>query len=104
MNINSALKNPLPVIEGRSEGKDYYENGRYTIYVTMKMNMDNAAQGSSNIYLNDKFIAAAQTNGTNGEEVEKLLIRVDLLGGYYTFEDTPIKNGIEIVSYRLIKD
>ena len=104
MNIISSLKSPLSIIEGRKDGATYYEAGRYTLYANMKMNMDSAAQGTSCIYLNDQFIAAAQTNGTNNKVVRKLLTRVELTGGYYDFNDVPTKNGIEIVSYELIKD
>lgn len=57
----------------------------------MKMDFDARAQGSTNVYLNGELIAAAQTNGTDGKIIRKLLTRVELLGGNYEFSTLPLK-------------
>ncbi|MDO4323770.1 MAG: glycoside hydrolase family 3 C-terminal domain-containing protein [Lachnospiraceae bacterium] len=83
---------------------DYHEAGIYTLYISMVMDQKPEAQGAANIFLNDRLVAQAQTNGTEGRTVRKLLVRAELESGNYVVRSEDIKPGIRIVGLEFVKE
>lgn len=75
---------------------EYHAAGPCDLYVTVRMDAGPRAQGASNIYVNDWLVAPAQTNGTEGKSVRKLLAKVELEEGYYEFSVEPVKAGVQV--------
>lgn len=90
-------------IPAGAEG-EYHEAGIYTLYVSVVMNQRQEAQGSANVYLNDYLIASAQTNGTEGRTVRKLLVKVELEEGNYRVRYEDIKPGIQIMNLEFVRE
>lgn len=103
--MGRALGNPSAVekVAAGSEG-EFYEAGIYTLYASMRMDGDPRAQGMTNIYLNDYLIAPAQTNGTEGKIIRKMLCRVELEEGNYTVRYEDIKPGVQVTELAFIKE
>lgn len=75
---------------------EYHAAGMYDLYVTVRMDADPRAQGASNIYVNQWLVAPAQTNGTEGKSIRKLLAKVELEEGAYEFRVEPVKAGVQV--------
>lgn len=97
-NLHSAERIPAG-----KEGK-HYKAGIYTLYVSMRMDQKPEAQGAVNVYLNDRLVAPAQTNGTEGKIVRKRLARVELEEGNYAVSYKDVKPGIRILHLEFIKE
>ena len=78
------------------EKGEFHRAGAYDLYVTVRMDADPRAQGASNIYVNQWLVAPAQTNGTEGKSVRKLLAKVELEDGCYEFTVEPVKAGVQV--------
>ena len=78
------------------EKGEFHRAGAYDLYVTVRMDADPRAQGASNIYVNQWLVAPAQTNGTEGKRVRKLLAKVELEDGCYEFTVEPVKAGVQV--------
>ncbi len=103
MNRGDGTFSSVEKIPAGTEGT-YYPAGVYTLYITMRMDQGPRAQAAANVYLNDYLVAPAQTNGTDGKSVRKMLLKVELEDGCYQVRYEDVKAGIQVEKLEFVKE